>query len=164
MTRRAWAPPPRAASIAPGPFRASRAFSPPGVRTRTRRRLDSAPADPLLGFYLPRVFPLPADGTDFRRSSPHALAQHPLSRLPSSTGTARAPGYHSPGPVAWSLSRPPYPFKVARTRGTRPFEQLPVRAFGSPRAAGCVAAPCRPSLDRRAARPECDESSGSAKL
>jgi hypothetical protein len=139
-------------------------LQPPGSPFRACHRLDSTPADPLLGFSLPRVSPLPVDGTDFRRSSLRALRQPPLPKLPSGPETGCASRYHSPGPVALPLSRPPLPFKVPRTRATCPFEQNPVRAFCSPRAPGGVAAPCGPSLDRRAARPEWNKLSGSAKL
>jgi hypothetical protein len=163
MTRRAWAPPTHAASIAPGPSRASRVLSSPGVRT-LRVGLESTPADPLLGFCLPRVFPLPADGTDLRRSSLRTLGHRSLPKLPPGPIAARAPRYHSPGSVALPLSRPPSPSKVPRTRLSRPFEQIPVRAFCSPRAPGGVAAPCEPSLDRLTALPEWNEISGSAKL
>jgi hypothetical protein len=147
MTRRIRAPPPYAASVVPKPIRAFRALSSPGVRASPGRLFDEPAAAPFLGFRLPRVSPSPADGTDLRRSSSHAL-ERPGSRSCPRVPDTPAPRSFTPQARWHCLSRGRLPLaRFLAAVQLAPLTGCPVRAFGSPRAPGGVAAPRGPSLD-----------------
>jgi hypothetical protein len=164
MTRLRRAPPSYAASVVPRPIRVFRALSSPGVRTFLVNRLNRPVVAPLLGFLLLRVSPSPAAGTDFRRSSSHALRCARSQGYPQVQATP-APRSFAPQARWHCLSRGRLPLArflaaVLVAPVTRAQSGLSVDLEPQ------VASPLlgRPSLDCLARRPEWNNLTGLAML